>query len=107
MSTYGYAVEKLHSAVHILATTEGTLRDRLQRASVDILIAPTHDLPTTMAKDLARLQADLASLNLNTTIAVTLQLSKYADRLVAFTNQIHSLQHKYEPGGLEEYISLD
>lgn len=45
MSTFGYARENVGRALVELAESEGTLKERVERAAVQLLFAPSTDLP--------------------------------------------------------------
>ena len=97
MSTYGYAVEQATGAVHVLATTDGPLRQRFLDASVHILAIPTHDLPQHLKEQAEQLKADLTNAEPTSgddRVTPTIQrlsvteLSRLADRLVALSESL-------------------
>ena len=93
MSTFGYAVEQMTGAVHILATEEGSLRERLKKAAGErILWAPTDDLPEHLKGNLESLKEELTQAKASSgsdrvTPSVeglsSEELFKLADRVVA------------------------
>ena len=103
---YQYAANQIGQAVHTLATTEGTVRERLKKAAVEIAFAPVQDLPRAMADDLTKLKAELTDLELDPKGTTSEQFSGYASKLVAFAAQMRRLEYKYEPGTSDDYIPL-
>ena len=79
MSTFEYAVEKIGESVHILATGDGTLWDRLSSAR-NYFIIPADDVPL----DLKETYEELAPLVRSVSPTSPDELRRIADRMVAF-----------------------
>jgi hypothetical protein len=85
MSSYGYAVEQIGSAVHLLATGNDNLRSRLKEAIPFIVFAPPGDLPGETAERLRALQNEIQELVMSGTSE---ELLRFADRLVALDHRM-------------------